>query len=81
LIKPGTTHLNGLASNILTDILYGVTRALASTGWKDNFIAPEIFDAGDIVKGFTDDDLREWMDGVQKGLKHFNWESLLEHRV
>jgi hypothetical protein len=67
--------------DLSSSVLYFLMAVLARTDRKDSFIAPDIVDADEIVKGFTDDDLREWMDGVQKGLKDGNWEGLLEHRA
>jgi hypothetical protein len=68
--------------DLSSSVLYFLTGQLARTDRKDSFIASSSSDdADEIVKGFTDDDLREWMAGVQQGLKHGNWEDLLEHRA
>jgi hypothetical protein len=68
--------------NLFSIVLLFLTQKLATTDMKDSFIAPrDINESEKIVKGFTDDDLREWIDGVQQGLKHGNWEDLLEHRA
>jgi hypothetical protein len=82
------THINEARDdtsewrNLSSSVLYFLTGQLARTDWKDSFITPSSSDdADEIVKGFTDDDLREWMAGVRQGLKHGNWEDLLEHRA
>ena len=46
------------------------------------FIGPQTsWQAKQIVDEFSDEDFREWKEGVEKGVTHDDWEGLLEHRA
>ena len=38
-------------------------------------------EAQGVIDGFSDDELREWEAGLQKGFQHNDWSCLIEHRA
>jgi hypothetical protein len=68
--------------DLFSDVLMSLTLRLATTDLKTSIIPPQDLDGSDnIVKGFNNDDLREWKDGVQKGVKEDDWTDLIAHRM
>jgi hypothetical protein len=37
--------------------------------------------ADELVRGLDDDEVKEWKDGVQKGVMNNNWADLIAHRT
>ena len=73
---------NFLWWDILSDVLYHLTRELASTNMKDSVIANLTLErAGDIVKSLNEDELEQWKVGVWKGVKRNDWNDLLARRT
>jgi hypothetical protein len=54
---------------LFADVLVYLTIRLSITDLKTSILSPEDLDEESIVKGFNDDDLREWKVGVQKGVE------------
>ena len=55
----------------LSDVMEVTDRKCPQTLWQ----------AIQIVNNFSDEDFREWKEGVEKGITHSDWEGLLEHRA
>jgi hypothetical protein len=67
---------------LLPHVLVHLTSRLAETDVKASFISPRTLpQAKEIVEGFSEDEFKEWKDGLQKGVKTGDWADLIAHRT
>jgi succinate dehydrogenase/fumarate reductase-like Fe-S protein len=63
-------------------VLVTLTSVMESADQDSDFIGPQtVSQAERIIDDFGDENFREWKEEVEKGIKHDDWEGLLEHRT
>jgi hypothetical protein len=67
---------------LLRDVLWYLTRELASTNMKGSVIVNLTLErANDIVRSFNEDELEQWKVGVRNGVEKNDWIDLIVHRT
>ena len=64
---------------LFSDILICLLLQLSNTNLKDSVIPPLACDS--LVNDLTDDEFKEWVNGVQTGVKEKDWAHLIAHRT
>jgi hypothetical protein len=67
--------------DLFLDILIYLTHALAITGMNGNVIEPLPLRLEQIAKSFNTEEMKEWKEGVRKGVEENDWEDLIFHRT
>jgi hypothetical protein len=66
---------------LFSEVMVRLTEALDETDLKEIVIPPkELSQACALVSNFNDKELKDWEDGVRKGIKEKNWGDLIAHR-
>jgi hypothetical protein len=67
---------------LISSVLSILTDVIETTDRNSDLIGSQsLSQAEQIVNGFSDEYLREWKEGVEKGIAHDDWEGLLKHRM
>jgi hypothetical protein len=66
--------------DLFSDVLICLSLLLSTTNLKDSVIPPIAYDKADsLVNDLTDEEFKEWVNGVQTGVKKNDWEHLIVH--
>ena len=72
---------NSAWQDVFSDVLGLLTGILATTNVKNSVIALTTEQAEQIVKNFNTEEMKEWKEGVQKGVEKNDWTDLVSHRT